>query len=177
MADTNTSIYVKYVFDSGQSVITSLPLKMNLTKNFQVWEVANTKAKEQIKLVLNFESMRFLRRAQMFRDRMGKAINATSGYRTESFNASKACGGSKNSLHLILRAIDANKIPYDEQPPYIDAWYSIAKEDGFIGGFNRYKDRIHFDDAEDKFGYKKFVIRDYTKLDKKGNPTISYRPL
>lgn len=173
MATKNT-ITTAFLFADGSKTIFELPKNAHITKNFQVKELANNKAKEEVKLVLTVNSLVFLSRCQMLRDRRG-VMNTTSYYRTESFNASKDCQGSKNSLHLEprIRAMDF-LLPYDKQPEWIDDWYEISKTCGFIGGFNRYPNRVHIDDYEDFYGYNKFVIRDYTKM-KNGKPTITYR--
>lgn len=175
MATNNDTILTKIVFDSGHSVVTPLSLKTQITKNFAVWELANKQAKEDVKLVITPDAFIFLRRIQKLRDRIGKPINLSSAYRTKSFNDSLP-NASKNSLHLDLRAIDAIKIPYKEQDLYIGIWYEFAKEEGFVGGVNRYPDRLHIDDGEDKFGYKQFVVRDYVKM-KNGKPTITLKKL
>ncbi len=171
---TNNMIKTEFLLVDGSSIVFELPRNAHLTKNFQVKELANNKAKEDIKLVLTVNSLVFLSRCQMLRDRRG-AMNTTSFFRTESFNASKDCQGSKNSLHLKprIRAMDF-LLPYNEQPAWIDDWFDISKTCHFIGGFNRYADRVHIDDYEDFYGYNKFVIRDYTKI-KNGKPTVTYR--
>lgn len=163
-------VRTRIVFPSGEGYIIDLPEKKKIAKNFCVWEVANRKAKEDIKLVITWDMMRFVTRMQMLRDKMG-VMNLTSLYRTKTYNLS--CGGSHNSLHLKGRACDMTK-EYHKQPEWIDEWYEISKREGFIGGVNRYPDRMHIDDNEDYYGYKDFVIRDYTRM--VGNkPTVTYR--
>ena len=77
--------------------------ELRLSKNFVLRELANNKAKENIKAVLNPDVVEHIKMIQELRDRIGEC-NVTSWYRTESFNAS--CGGSKNSLHLKALATD-----------------------------------------------------------------------
>ncbi len=152
---------------SGDSFTCELDGNMKLTKNLRVSEVANNEAKEDIKLEIYPLSWKCFELFQFCRDHRGKAITVNSNYRTPTYNA--ACGGDKNSLHLKGYAIDIS-IPYEEQEPFIDWVYLFTLKEGLTGGVNRYEKFFHMDVAENEFGYKDFVIRDYTKK------TRQYRP-
>ncbi len=154
---------------SGDSFTCQLEENLHLTKNLQVWEVANNKAvDEEIKLEIWPKSWLLFELFQFVRDKYGKSITVNSGYRTKKYNASLPTA-SKNSLHLLLYALDID-IPYKEQPKFIDWVYLFCIQHGVAGGVNRYERYMHMDVAENEFGYKDFVIRDYTKK------TRQYRP-
>ncbi len=151
-----TRIHLK----TGDSFLCQLEENLQLTKNLQVWEVANNKATDDIKLEIYPDSWLLFELFQFIRDMYGKAITVSSGYRTKAFNDTLPTA-SKNSLHLELYALDID-IAYKLQPMFIDWVYLFCIKHGRIGGVNRYAKYMHIDIAEDKLGNKKFVIRDYT---------------
>ena len=155
------SITTRIHLQTGDTFICQLKEDLHLTKNLQVWEVANNKAvDEEIKLEIWPKSWLLFELFQFVRDKYGKSITVNSGYRTKKYNASLPTA-SKNSLHLVLYALDLD-IPYKEQPKFIDWVYLFCIQHGVIGGVNRYERYMHIDIAEDQLGHDKFVIRDYT---------------
>ena len=129
-----------------------------IVKNFSLEEMSNSEAKEGIKLVLTPEVVEFAQMVQELRDFYGKPMNVNSWYRTESFN--KSCDGDANSIHLNGRAVDIAVTDYENLTL---AWRLICQLHNKIGGVNYYPTFMHFDNYEDKFGYKTFQIRDYRK--------------
>lgn len=157
-------IKTKIHLSTGDSFTTMLDGDLHLTKNLQVYEVANNQASEELKLEIFPKSWLLFEMFQFIRDHYGKAITVTSGYRTKTFNALPRVGGSSNSLHLKCLALDI-VIPYNQQVDIVNWIYLFTVQHNLIGGCNRYPDRMHIDVAEDLFGYKDYVIRDKT-LDK-----------
>lgn len=82
-------------------------------------------------------------------------------YRTEKHNTD--VGGDKNSIHLNARAMDITNVKQNTFEEFMAAWRLICKQYNKIGGINFYSWGIHIDDYEDKFGHKKFVVRDMRK--------------
>ena len=161
-------IKTKIHTQSGDCFICELDKDMHLTKNLQVWEVANNEAKDEIKLEIYPKSWILFDLFQFLRDRWCKAITVNSGYRTAAYNASLP-GAAKNSLHLKDYALDL-AIPYKHHDFFIDLVYFYTIKHNLIGGVNRYPDYLHIDIAENEFGYSDFVIRDKTK------DTVTLRP-
>lgn len=152
---------VEIAWNSGAKSIVSLDGSTKLRKNFTVQELANTKASDRVKLILNNEIMEFLDMLQEFRNWFHKPMTVSSFYRTPAFN--RSCGGSSNSLHLLALAMDWY-IPGHtmQQRSNVKAkWEQICKAHGKIGGINFYTNGYHLDCAEDKFGYKSFMTRDF----------------
>lgn len=132
-----------------------------IVKNFSLTEMANTKAAENIKLVLSPACVEHANMMQELRDWYGKPLNVSSWYRTKSFN--KSCNGSKNSAHLDGLATDINNIPESLYDEFTTAWQVICANHNKIGGVNYYKWGMHFCSDEGRFGNEKFTIRDYRK--------------
>lgn len=130
-----------------------------IVKNFSLAEMTNKQAKDEIKLVLTPEVVEFADMMQSLRDWYGKPMNVSSWYRTKSFNDSLK-GSSPNSAHLDGRACDIANIPKDLFHDFTVAWEVICSIHGKVGGVNLYSWGMHFTDHEDKFGNKKFVVRD-----------------
>ncbi len=78
-----------------------------------------------------------VRKLQLFRDRLGKPITITSGYRCPAHN--KAVGGAKESQHLLGKAAD---IVVKGMSPATVAEHAEAI--GF-GGIGRYATFTHVD--------------------------------
>lgn len=129
-----------------------------LTKNFTLNEMKNNNAIEKVKLIITPEVVTFAQMIQELRDYYGKPIKVNSWYRTPAYN--KKCGGSSNSIHLDGRACDLAVTDYEN---LTRVWQSICKKYNKIGGVNYYNTFMHFDNYEDKFGNKRFIIRDYRK--------------
>ena len=152
---------VEITWNSGAASVVQLDGATKLRANFTVEELANTKATDSVKLILNAEVMEFLDMIQEFRKWFNKSMTVSSFYRTASFN--KSCGGSSNSLHLLALAMDWYIQGHTEQQRsnVKNKWEQICKAHGKIGGINYYTNGYHLDCAEDKFGYKTFQTRDY----------------
>lgn len=129
-----------------------------IVKNFSLREMSNSEAKEVCTLVLTPEMVLFAQMIQELRNFYSKPMNVNSWYRTSTYN--KKCGGSSNSCHLDGRAVDLSVTDYVR---LTNAWKAICKKYNKIGGVNYYDTFMHFDDYEDKFGSKVFVIRDLRK--------------
>ncbi len=135
-----------------------------LVRNFTLKEMANNKAKEDIKLVLTEKVMRHALMMQELRDFWGKPMTVNSWYRTPSFNAS--VGGSVNSCHLDGTATDIalGNLTTVERERLIGAWKSICTRYGVIGGVSIYKTFLHFDSNDDPNRFKTgsiFRVSDY----------------
>lgn len=140
-----------------------------LAPNFAAWELANTSAKESVKLVMTENSWKFLAELQTLRDRyfktFGKGLDLSSFYRTATYN--RSCGGSSNSAHLDARAADIIGIPQSRYEQITTWWRDITAAAGKTGGINYYADnRVHITDFEQKFGHSQFYIRDYRRTGK-----------
>jgi uncharacterized protein YcbK (DUF882 family) len=131
-----------------------------IVKNFTLAEMTNKQATDEIKLILTPEVVEFAQMMQELRIWYNKSMTVNSWYRTKSYNAK--CGGASNSVHLDGRACDIAIAGLTDLQfkHFADKWKQICKKHNKIGGINRYVWGIHLDDYEDKFGYKKFVIRD-----------------
>ena len=143
--------------------------KEMLAPSFAVWELANTSAKEAVKLVMTENSWKFLAELQALRDRYyktyGKGLDLSSFYRTQTFN--RTCGGSVNSAHLDARAADIIGVPQARYEQITAWWRDITAAAGKTGGINYYADnRLHVTDFEQKFGHTQFYIRDYRRTAK-----------
>lgn len=150
----------------GQVINASIRGTEKLSKNFAVWELANTSARESVELVMTEQSWTFLRELQKLRDRYhdayGKGLDLSSFYRTQTFN--RSCGGSTNSAHLDARAADIIGIPLGRYDDITRWWRDITAQAGKVGGINYYPDnRLHVTDFEQKFGHSTFYVRDYRK--------------
>jgi hypothetical protein len=134
----------------------------NVTKNFAIWEMANTLSGEDVELVLTPELIEHAQMMQELRDWYGKPLNVNSWYRTKKFNA-KLDGSASNSAHLEGLATDIGNIPKNLYHDFTIAWQVICSIHGKVGGVNYYDTFMHFCSYEDKFGHKTFQVRDYRK--------------
>lgn len=132
-----------------------------IVKNFSLSEMTNTKATENIKLILSPVFVEHAQMMQELRDWYGKPLNVSSWYRTKIFN--KSCGGSNNSAHLDGLATDINNIPEKLYKDFTTAWQVICSNHSKIDGVNYYNWGMHFCSDEARFGNHKFTIRDYRK--------------
>lgn len=131
-----------------------------IVKNFSLAEMCNKEANEGIQLMLTPEIVEFAQEMQELRTWFNKPMTVNSWFRTVKYN--KACGGASNSVHLDGRACDIGLPGLTDLQfqHFCDKWRQICEKHGKVGGINRYKWGLHFDDHEDKFGHSKFVIRD-----------------
>lgn len=165
MADVKTRTYACQLWTPGGQVVeASIAGTQKLAPNFAVWELANTKARERVKLVMGERSWEFLRELQKLRNlyyaQFGRGLDVSSFYRTASYN--KTCGGSVNSAHLDARAADLINIPQTRYGIITRWWADITAQAGKVGGINYYPDdRLHVTDFEQKFGNSTFKVRDY----------------
>jgi uncharacterized protein YcbK (DUF882 family) len=77
----------------------NIPESMKLSKNFTISEFACNDGSKNI--IVDFELVQLL---QKLRDKLGKSIEITSGYRTITYN--QKCGGISTSNHLTGKAAD-----------------------------------------------------------------------
>lgn len=131
-----------------------------IVPHFSLAEMANKESKDDVKLVITPEVVKFAQMLEEFRVWYNKSMKVNSWFRTKTYN--KACGGASNSAHLDGRAADIS-FPNltDEQWEHMkEKWKKICEKHGKIGGINRYRWGVHFTDHEDKFGHKTFTVRD-----------------
>ena len=145
----------------GQSFVKTIDGEKQIRKNFKLKEMCNTRATENVKLIVNERTFLFLDLMQELRDKYGRPINVGSWYRTASYN--KKIGGSSNSLHLDGLACDFH-VDHNltERKAMENRWRAICQNHGVIGGINHYTHGYHVCIDEDrKFGATSFVVRDY----------------
>lgn len=111
-----------------------------------------------LKEILTPEQYEFAEMIQELRTWYGKPFKVNSWTRTVKHN--KEVGGDICSIHLDGRATD---ISVKADSNMIEKWKEICKKHNKIGGINLYKTFTHFDNFEEKYGHKSFVIRDYRK--------------
>ena len=130
MSTITTRILYEHKLPSGVviSAVGNKDLDANtkLAKNFVLSELANNKATDNVKAILNNNVDLHIEMMQMLRTRLARSVDVTSWYRTEAFN--KKIGGSANSLHLKALATDcwfAEKDPKNKNNwlPMTDAMY------------------------------------------------------
>lgn len=147
---------------SGEICTIDLDPDYYFLPNFQVKELANNLAKDEIKFeVPGPQSWIFLRMLQCSRDHFGR-IDLTSGYRTQSFNNAQK-GATKDSLHCYMLAADVllGNRTYDAWARW---WKSLCQTFGQVGaiGFYHNPDRLHIEIGSDwRYGAKNFEIRDH----------------
>ena len=145
---------------TNETIITDLDSEFYILPNFRVWEIANNKAKEDIKLVIPSSwAWLELKMLQITRDHFGR-LDVNSYYRTESFNAE--CGGDPNSCHLIGEATDIARITNVTNDTMIEWWKSLCREFNQIGAIGLYSWGWHLEIGSDRrFGQKVFQVRNY----------------
>ena len=141
--------------------IKELDANLQLTEHIKLYEWANNRASDAVKMIINSDIAEFAEMVEELRLIYGKPFNFNSAYRTKSFN--KSCGGSSNSLHLQCRACDIKFTKCSDKTFNLidENWQKICAKHGKIGGINRYTNMIHIDNHEDYFGNKSYTHRDY----------------
>lgn len=137
----------------------------NITENFAIWEIANKKAPDKVKLVITPGLVRHAKLMQELRTWYRKPMNVSSWYRSQKFN-SILPGSHKNSPHLRGMACDILLPGFTEQQykNMATKWKSICENAGVIGGVTFYTWGMHFDsDSANTFGSKQFRIDDLRK--------------
>ena len=80
---------------------------------------------------------------EVLRDHLGKPINVTSGYRSESYN--ERCGGVKGSQHTLGKASDLQVKGLKPKTVY-KAIEKLIEEDKMLqGGLGLYDTFVHYD--------------------------------
>ena len=131
----------------------------NIVKNFTLKEMSNNESKEDIKLIITPEVVKFAQMIQELRDYYKKPMLVNSWYRTEFFN--KKIGGSSNSLHIDGTAVDIKTTDYIKLS---ERWKLICRKHNKIGSVNLYDTFMHFSIGDEKFGVKGFITRDYRSV-------------
>jgi len=138
-----------------------------IVENFSLNEMANTKAIEDIKLVLTPSVTLHCLMMQELRRWYNKPMTVNSWYRSKSFNAS--VGGDKNSCHLDGIATDINlpNLSDQQRTNFINKWKEICIKYGVIGGVSIYAWGLHFDSNNNPKRYggnnPNFRITDFRK--------------
>lgn len=105
-------IKLTYTRLNGKVETITIDKNEKLAKNFKVSEfLMNESTCKKYKLSVDrcknlVLSEKLIATAQMIRDKYGKSVNITSGYRDKDYN--KVIGGSTNSDHIKGRAMDFN---------------------------------------------------------------------
>ena len=131
--------------------------------NFKVWEIANNKTTDEIKLVIpNARAWKLLLMLQTTRDRFG-SMDLGSCYRTEEYNSRPDVGGDPNSCHLVTWAFDWDEsFSSAEYNTVTDWWRRLCQNAGEIGAIDYYNWGVHCEIGSDiRFGATSFKIRDY----------------
>ena len=169
-----------YISTTSQSAI-SVPEDFRLSKNFVLHELANNEGDPaQPQYMISEYSMHFNELLQIFRDRYGRPIDPTSGYRQAAYN--KKVGGDTNSLHLKACAMDfIDKYKYKDTR-LLSLWLGVLFDNNITGAVNIYNNnglyRYHVEAFSDIFlGYKKNRIRVYTDKDHYTVIATQYEPL
>ena len=151
---------VRLISKTGASSIVTMDKYAQITPHFKLWELANNKGRADIpQMILSAEVDDFLYLIEDFRGWWGKPMNCNSNFRQPEYN--KSVGGSSNSLHLLALAFDwPVMLDYAGRVAVYQTWYDITRRAGKIGGINFYPWGCHLDAAENKLGYKSFIIRD-----------------
>ena len=158
MATIKTELWLP----TNEVITVDLDREFRILPNFRLWELANNKAKEDIKLVIPSKwAWLELRMLQLTRDHFGR-IDVNSYYRTESFN--KECGGDENSCHLIGEAVDISR-PNQTMPlrnEWTEWWRKLCREFDQVGAIGLYPWGYHLEIGSDRrFGQTEFKVRNY----------------
>ena len=153
---------VQFLLPTNQWLTTEIDKRFAILPNFEAQEIANTSAKEDIKLVVDERAWKLLTMLQLTRNRFGR-MAVSSVYRTKTFNASIPNADPK-SCHLKCWAFDwpcANQTATDRTEK-TEWWQSLCKAFGEIGAINLYSNGYHMEIGSDiQYGNTQFVVRDY----------------
>lgn len=164
-------IKMRIVYAGGIEVVCDVDENQKISPHFTVKELANNKAKDDIKFISTPRSRKFLRMVEEFRKRRSpvKGINVTSNYRTKSFNSATPNADPK-SRHLDAEALDwwIGVVSAGDYNLLARDWENICILFGEVGAINFYTHGVHIEIGSDiSYGAKGFNIRDYrgTKAD------------
>lgn len=152
----------KLLMPTGLVVSLDVDPQEKILRNFRFVEIANNKAKETCKLVIDTDrAWKLLRMLQITRDRFGP-MNLNSVYRTKTYN--KTVGGDAKSCHLKCWAFDWQKPNQTsaERKDVTEWWKSLCETFNEIGAINYYTSGYHCEIGSDiQYGATTFTIRDY----------------
>lgn len=153
----------RIILPTGTFLTTELDSSFYILPNFNVGELANNLAKDDIKFEIPLQlSWTFLTMMQIVRDKKG-SMTVNSGYRTESFNASLKYADPK-SAHLHMCALDEGKKgqSLSDRKDITTYFKNLCREFGVIGAINWYTNGQHYEIGSDLwYGNTEFVIRDF----------------
>ena len=157
------TIKCRLLLASGEIADMELDSEFHILPNFRVWEIANNKASEDIKLGIDTErAWLCLKMMQLTRYRYGR-MDINSYYRTKSFNATLP-GASSNSAHLRGWAFDWSW-PYmtdAERKEVTQWWKDLCTYYGQVGAIGYYSWGVHCEIGSDVlFGQTEFKVRNY----------------
>ena len=118
-----------------------------ISDNFNLREFQCKCGCEQVKLGADL-----LNTLQVIRNKLGKSIHITSGYRCDSYN--KRIGGSKNSFHKFGRGVDVTTSNKSDLKQIIKLAYELG-----LKGIGYYPDEnfVHLDNRflkDERYWYK-----------------------
>lgn len=132
-------------------------------KYFTLQEIANNKAKDDIKYISTPRNRKFMRMMDRMREKHG-SITVSSCYRTKSFNDATP-HADKKSRHLEGEALDwwiGNNITTSRRTAIRDDWENLCIEFGEVGAINYYTHGVHLEIGSNfSYGSKGFKVRDY----------------
>ena len=152
---------IQMILPTGQMLTTDVDSSYKILPNFEVFELANVSAKEDIKLVIDERAWKLLQMLQLTRYRYGR-MKLNSVYRTTSFNATVE-GADTRSCHVKCWAFDwswstPSKAVIDD---VCEWWKNLCTMFNEIGAINIYKWGFHCEIGSDiQYGSKSFQIRD-----------------
>ena len=147
---------------TGVFLTAELDEQFYILPNFRVWEIANNKAEEEIKLEIPSQyAWKLLNMLQITRNHIGR-IDINSYYRTPTFNES--VGGDPHSCHLIGEAVDISRPNQtaSQRDSMIGWWSSLCEAFDEIGAIGLYPWGYHLEIGSDRrFGATMFTVRNY----------------
>lgn len=154
---------VLFQLKNGKEFTANVDKNIWLTKNFQLYELANNKGNpKQPQFIFNADVDVWLSILQEYRLWYSKPIDPTSGYRQAAWN--KKVGGAKDSLHLKNLAVDYMDTQTLAQfKTCAIKFKNLCEKRGIIGEANYYGNRVHLGAFANKNGYRSFQCRDYTR--------------
>lgn len=156
---------MKFVLVDGTETVCDVDEKQKISPHFTIKEVANNKAKDEIKYVSTPRTRKFLRMIEKMREKFAPntGITCTSNYRTKSFNNATP-HADPNSRHLYGEAMDwyIGNVPASMRKQVADYWQYLCILNREVGAINYYTHGFHLEIGSD-LSYKAttFSIRDY----------------